>query len=55
MHTQVPQAKSRAGSTDYQQTGPGTIPTEPSKDHPKNKIKNKHKDFTYWLLIRSLV
>ena len=45
----------RTGSVDYQRTGPRTTPTDPSTDHPPNKIKNKNKDFTYCLSNRSLV
>ena len=39
----------RTGSVDYLRTGPRTTPTDPSTDHPPNKIKNKNKDFTYSL------
>ena len=45
----------RTGSVDYLRTGPRTTPTDPSTDHPPNKIKNKNKDFTYCLSNRSLV
>ena len=37
------------GSVDYLQTGPRITPTDPSTDHPQNKIKkkkNRNKDFT---------
>ena len=43
------------GSMDYLRTGPRTTPTNPSTDHPSNKIKNKNKDFTYCLSNRLLV
>ena len=43
------------GSVDYLRTGPRTTPTDPSTDHPPNKIKSKNKDFTYCLSNISLV
>jgi len=45
----------RTGSMDYLRTGPRTTPTDPSTDHPQNRIKNKNKDLTYCFSDRSLV
>ena len=45
----------QTGSTDYLRTGPRANPTDPSTDHPQNKIQNRNKDFAHCLSNRSLV
>ena len=46
----------RTGSVDYLRTGPRTTPTNPSTEHPQNKIKNKNKNsLTACPINRSLV